>query len=198
MPIAPDNLIPPDSELAQLLLQWSETEDTRTWNIANLTNDLIEELEGGIATETDIYKAVAKRCKGRKWNTIRRIAQVAADFPRDIQDQYASLLSFEHFKVSRRLFNEGVTPHVSYALQWCVEGNDNKLNAGKFHTVGEILHHFLPEETFQKNLKKFWNGVKDKLYDHILMHEHDIERSIMMEGYQDIDSIVSNLKMEVS
>src|SRR5688572_7795241 len=104
--INPDNLIPPDGELAHLLAQWSEDTDTRTWNIANVTNELIAELEGGIVNKKDVYRAVATRCKGRKVNTIRRWAEVALDYDAEMQEKYAQLLSFEHFKVSRRLFHD--------------------------------------------------------------------------------------------
>lgn len=198
MTIAPDNLIPPDSELAHLLMQWSEDQDTRTWNIANLTNELIEELvpdvpEEGTVTQKDIYKAVAKRCKGRKWNTIRRISEVARDFDAEVQEKYAQLLSFEHFKVSRRLFNEGMVPTIDYVLEWSVTGDDMKLTAGRFHTVGEVMNHFYPEETFKKTLVGYWDKTKERLYDLILIHEHDVERNKMMTAWSDLEAVVSRL-----
>lgn len=192
MTIKPDELIPPDSELAQLLMQWTEDSDTRTWNVANLTNDLIEELfadNGGIATRQDIYKAVATRCKGKKPNTIRRWAECAADFPPKIQKKYASLLSFDHFKTSRRLFKEGYTPSIDYGLEWCVSGNDMKLSAGKFHTVGEMLNQFLPEETFGNQAQKIWEKVKDKLYDQIVIEDNDTKRAKLMSSWHDMDDV---------
>lgn len=198
MTIYPDDLIPPDSELAHLLAQWSEDWDTRIWNIANLTNDLIEELDGGIATKPDIYKAVATRCKGREPDTIRRWAEVAADFDKDTQEKYAGLLSFQHFKVARRLFQDGYTPYLNYALEWCVEGNDNKLGAGRFHTVGQLLEHFLPADSFENRLAKYWSRTKEKLYDLILIHDHDTQRQLMLECWREIDGVISALdKSEV-
>lgn len=194
MAITPDELIPADSELAQLLLQWSEDTDTRTWNIANLTNELIEELEGGQVTRMDVYRAVAKRCKGQKPNTIRRWAEVAADYPADLQRQYAELLSFEHFKASRRLYKDGYTPTIAYGLQWCVEGNDEKLNAGKFHTVGELLVNFLPEEKGKSALRRLWEKSRDSLYDGFLLVENDFYRKQLLDNWKEIDFAVAELE----
>lgn len=95
--IHPDDLIPPDSELGQRLLQWSEDMDSRTWHIADVTNELVEELEGSEVTKKEIYRAVAARCRGREPNTIRRLAEVAADFDMDIREQFQEILSFNHF-----------------------------------------------------------------------------------------------------
>jgi hypothetical protein len=191
--INPDNLIPPDSELAQLLLQWTEDTDTRTWNVANLTNELIAELEGGDVTRTDIYKAVAKRCKGKKPNTIRRWAEVAADFDDEVQAEYKDLLSFDHFKTARRLFKDGLAPSAEYVLQWAVEGNDMKLNAGKFHTVGECLLHFLPGDTFENMLFKTWEKSKEKLYDQFLMVDNDTARVNLIHHWTEIDEQIQRL-----
>lgn len=191
--INPDLLIPPDSDLAQLLLQWSEDTDSRTWNIANLTNELIEELEGGVATKADIYKAVATRCKGQKPNTIRRWAECAADYPMDIQQKYSSLLSFQHFKVSRRLFKDGLTPSIEYALDWCIKGNDMKLSAGKFHTVGQMIDQFVPRDDKTSPLRKMWNKVKDNVYDQFLIVDNDYYRDRLLGCFHEIDYIVSAL-----
>lgn len=191
--ITPDQLIPPDSDLAHLLAQWSEDTDTRTWNIANLTNDLIEELEGGVATKADIYKAVATRCKGREPNTIRRWAEVASDFDRDTQEKYAQLLSFNHFRNARRLYNEGFTPYLNYALEWAVEGNDDKLGAGRFHTAGEMLNHFLPEFRDTNPLQSWWKKHCDKLYDLIVVQDNDIKRRALQESFADMDTVISGL-----
>lgn len=188
--INPDNLIPPDGELAHLLLQWSEDADTSTWKIANVTNELIEELvsEGGI-TRQDIYRSVAARCKGRKINTIRRWAEVAADFDSDIQFEYAGLLSFEHFKASRRLFHEGYTPSIEYGLEWCVKGDDLKLTAGKFHTVGEMINQFVPE--FKENSPSVsWNRVKQDLYDKFLLIDNDTDRNRLLKAWKEIEYVL--------
>lgn len=194
--ISPDNLIPPDSELAHLLLQWSESTDERTWNIANLTNDLIEELEGGIATRQDVYRAVATRCKGKKPNTIRRWAECAADFSPALQRKYAQLLSFDHFKTSRRLFKDGYSPSVEYALQWCIEGNDDKLGAGRFHTVGEMLNQFLPQEEFGNELQRYWNKTKEKLYDLILIHDNDTERKQLLANWSIMNADIESITLD--
>lgn len=186
----PDDLIPPDSELGQRLAQWAEDTDTRTWHIANTCNELIDELEGSDITKAEIYKAVGARCKGREPNTIRRWAEVARDFDYDTQEQYAQLLSFNHFKAARRLYHEGYTPYLNYALEWAVEGNDDKLSAGRFHTVGQMLQHFLPSDTFENQLFKYWSKVKEKLYDLILIHDHDIQRQEMLTAWSIIDSTV--------
>jgi hypothetical protein len=191
--VNPDLLIPPDSELAQLLLQWSESTDERTWNIANLTNELIEEIEGETISRSDIYKAVATRCKGKKPNTIRRWAECAADFDQETQEKYAQLLSFDHFKTARRLFKDGHTPYLEYALEWCIEGNDHKLSAGRFHTVGQMLEQFLPADTFEGRLSKAWNAQKERLYDLMLIHDNDGERMTLLTSWQVIDTIVSRL-----
>lgn len=191
--ITPDQLIPPDSELAHLLLQWSEEQDSRIWHIADVTNDLIAEVEGGEITKQDIYKAVATRCRGQRPNTIRRIAEVAVDFDLDARKKYADILSFSHFKMARRLYNEGRTPYLTYALEWAVEGNDDKISAGRFHTVGEMLLHFLPEDAFENQLKKYWGKVKEKLYDLALIHDHDNERARLLRAWNDIEEIVSRL-----
>jgi hypothetical protein len=187
MSISPDNLIPVESELAQMLRQWSEDTDTRTWNIARITNDLIEEVVGGDITKEDIYRAVATRCKGKKINTIRRWAELEMDFDRDIQDQYKELLSFEHFKVSRKLFKDGRTPSIDYALDWAVSGDDYKLTAGRFHTVGEVLNHFIPDSEFDNPMQKKWNKVKDDLYDHFLMVDNDNRRQDLLAAWNVID-----------
>jgi len=194
--ITPDNLIPPDSEAGQRLAQWAEDADTRTWHIANFTNDFIDEVEGGGITKNDIYKAVAARCKGREPNTIRRWAEVARDFDYDTQEQYSQLLSFNHFKVARRLFNEGYTPYLNYALEWCIEGNDDKLSAGRFHTVGEMLNHFLPAEAFENQLKRHWDKTKERLFDLILIHDHDIQRTEMLAAWHTIDGTIGLLTAE--
>lgn len=198
MSINPDNLIPPDSELGQRLAQWAEDTDTRTWHIANVTNDLIDEVavDGTGITRQDIYKAVATRCKGQKPNTIRRIAEVARDFDLDTQEQYSQLLSFSHFRVARQLFSEGYTPYLNYALEWCIEGNDDKITAGKFHTVGQMIQHFVPAEAFENQLRKFWGKTKEKLYDLILIHDHDIQRVEMLAAWNVIDSTVGLLTDE--
>jgi hypothetical protein len=194
--INPDYLIPPDSELAQLLMQWSEDTDTRTWNIANLTNDLIAELEGGSVTRPDVYRAVAARCKGRKPNTIRRWAEVAADFDKDTQERYA-VLSFDHFKTSRRLHSDGFTPSIDYGLQWCVEGNDDKLTAGKFHTVGQMLNQFVPELRDKKPLTRLWDNMKEKLYDQFLLVDNDWRRQELLVTWTRIDEHVLALDKDV-
>lgn len=191
--ISPDQLIPPDSDLAQMLMQWSEDTDSRTWNIANLTNELIEELEGGQVTRTDVYKAVAARCKGQKPNTIRRWAECAADFPPKLQRKYAQLLSFQHFKTARRLYKEGYTPDIEYALDWCVSGDDDKITAGRFHTVGEMLNHFLPPDFYGSPLQRTWGGVKEKLYDLFLIVDHDNFREQLLQNWKEIDYIVKEL-----
>lgn len=192
--IHPDKLIPPDSELAHLLLQWTETQDTRTWNVANLTNELIEEVvsDEGI-TKADIYKAVATRCKGKKPNTVRRWAETAADFDADTQEKYASLLSFDHFKVARRLFREGHTPYLNYVLEWAVEGRDNGIGAGRFHTVGEILNEFLPQYRDAHPLLSYWNKVKEKLYDLIILEDNDTKRNHMLDNWKELDDIIGTL-----
>jgi hypothetical protein len=194
--ISPDNIIPPDSELGQLLSQLAEDSDSRTWRIANICNELIEEVVGGEVTKTDIYRAVAARCKGQKPNTIRRMADVAADFDLDTQEQYAGLLSFNHFRTARRLYQEGYIPYLNYALEWCVEGNDDKLSAGRFHTVGQMLEHFLPADTFENQLYKYWQKTKEKLYDLMLIHEHDVQRHHMLDNWNEIDSVVRGLTKE--
>lgn len=185
-PISPDSLIPPDGELAHLLAQWSEDTDTRTWSIANVTNELIEELEGGVVSKRDVYRAVAARCKGRKVNTIRRWSEVAADYDKEMQAKYAQLLSFEHFKVSRRLFHDGLTPSLEYGLQWCVEGNDDKISAGRFHTVGQMMNHFIPEFRDSPHVH-LWSRVKDKLYDTFLMEDNDTDRETLLDSWDRID-----------
>jgi hypothetical protein len=191
--ISPDNLIPPDSDIAQMLLQWSEDSDTRVWNIANLTNDLIAELEGGIATRADIYRAVATRCKGQRPNTIRRWAEVAEDFPPKLQKKYSQLLSFQHFKVSRKLFKDGYTPSIDYALDWCVTGNDDKLSAGRFHTVADMLTQFLPQEKDKSPLKRYWDKVKDTMYDQFLMVDNDFYRTKLLEDWISINYVVQEV-----
>lgn len=191
--VSPDNLIPVESELAQMLRQWSEDTDTRTWNIARITNDLIEEVVGGDISQEDIYRAVATRCKGKKINTIRRWAEVERDFDRDTQDQYKELLSFEHFKVSRRLFKEGRTPSIDYALDWAVSGDDYKLTAGRFHTVGEVLNHFIPDDEFQNTLQKVWSKAKENLYDQFIMVDNDTKRQELVTAWHIIDSTVVGL-----
>lgn len=198
MSIAPDQLIPPDSELAQLFMQWSEDTDSRTWNIANTTNDLIAELEGGQVTRMDVYRAVAARCKGQKPNTIRRWAECAADYSLDVQRKYAELLSFQHFKTARRLYKDGYTPTLEYALDWCVTGDDDKLTAGRFHTVGEMLINFLPEEKSKSPLQRAWDRAKDDLYDQFLMVDHDNFREQLLQNWKELDYIVKELsKIEV-
>lgn len=191
--ISPDQLIPPDSELAQLFMQWSEDMDSRTWHIANTTNELVWELEGGIVTKKDIYKAVAVRCKGQKPATIRQIAQVAADFDDGMQKKYAGLLSFSHFKASRRLYNEGYTPTIDYGLQWAVEGNDDKITAGRFHTVAEMYANFLPEEKDKTQLQRYWDKVKDTLYDHLLLVDNDSWRNQALSSWREMEYCVKRI-----
>lgn len=191
--ISPDYLIPPDSDLAQMLLQWSEDNDSRVWQIANTTNELIIELEGGMVTKQDVYRAVAARCKGQKPNTIRRWAEVAADYPPELQGKYSQLLSFQHFKTSRRLYQEGLTPSLEYGLQWCVEGNDDKLQAGKFHTVGELLANFLPSEKDKTPLKRRWDAVRDSLYDLFLLVDNDFYRQQLLDNWKELDYIIKEV-----
>lgn len=192
--IRPDDLIPPDSDLAQMLMQWSEDTDSRTWNIANLTNELVEEFTGGPVTKADVYRAVATRCKGQKPNTIRRWAEVAADYDKELQEKYAPLLSFQHFKVSRRLYAEGHTPYIDYGLEWCVLGNDDKLSAGRFHTVAEMLANFLPEEKGKSPLKRKWDNVKEALYDLMLLVDNDFYRERLLEGWKELDYLVNEVE----
>jgi len=192
--IDPDLLIPAESELGQLLMQLAEDNDERTWKIANICNDLIEEVEGGEVTKTDIYKAVATRCKGREPNTIRRWAEVALDFDKDTQEQYAGLLSFNHFKVARRLFKDGHTPYLNYALEWCVEGNDDKLAAGRFHTVGQLLQHFLPADTFENQLVKHWEKGKEKFYDLIIIHDNDTQREKLLNLWIQMNYVIQDIQ----
>lgn len=192
--ITPDQLIPPDSELAHLFMQWSEDVDSRTWHIANTTNDLVAELEGGPVKRADIYRAVAARCKGQKPNTIRRLAEVAADFDMDVQEKYAGLLSFAHFRTARRLYNEGYTPTIDYALEWCVTGDDDKLTAGRFHTVGEMLNNFLPTDYFGNPLRVTWDKAKDKLYDQFLLVENDVYRERLTHLWLEIEYTIRNVE----
>ncbi len=187
--ISPDKLIPPDSELAHLLLLWSEDTDTRTWNIANVCNDLIAEIEGGEVTRADIYRAVATRCKGKKPNTIRRWAECAADFDVDIQEKYKELLSFDHFKVARRLFKDGMSPSIDYALQWAVEGDDDKITAGRFHTVSEVLANFLASDEYESPVFRYWGKVKENLWDNALIEDNDTKRHELQNCLRRIDSI---------
>jgi hypothetical protein len=191
--INPDNLIPADSELGQLLLQLSEDSDSRTWRIANITNDLVTELEGGIVHKKDVYKAVAARCKGSAVNTIRRWAEVAADFDVDLQEKYAGLLSFGHFRAARRLYNEGFTPDLEYALKWCVEGNDDKLAAGKFKTVGQLYVEFMPEY----RTTTLWERMKEQLYDQFLVEDNDTDRERLLDAWGVITSVLDKKKKDV-
>lgn len=193
MAIQPDLLIPPDSELGQLLLQLSDDTDDKTWQIANLTNEIVEELEGGIVTKSEIYRAISARCKGRKPNTIRRWAEVAKDYPRKIQKKYMNLLSFDHFKVSRRLFMDGYTPSLEYGLEWCLKSNDHKLNAGKFRTVGELLYHFLPPR--EMNPRVIWRRVSQSLYDHFLLIDNDTDRNRLLEAWKEIEYVLDREKV---
>ena len=178
-----------------MLAQWAEDFDTRTWHIANFTNEFIDEVvfEGSELQREDIYKAVAARCKGREPNTIRRWAEVARDFDVDTQQEYAQLLSFNHFKNARRLFNEGHTPYLNYALEWAVQGNDDKITAGRFHTAGQMLQHFLPSDTFENMLEKKWGRCKEDLYDQFLMVDNDTKRQELMAAWHIIDSTVGGL-----
>lgn len=191
-PINPDNLIPPDSELGQLLLQWAEDFDASAWKIANVANELIAELEGGVVKKKDVYRVVAARCKGKQVNTIRRWAEIAADFDEELQAKYAGLLSFEHFKAARRLYNEGLTPNLEYALKWCVEGNDYKLQAGKFHTVGQLYAEFVPEY----RTKTLWERIKEDLYDSFLLEDNDTDRERLLDAWGTI-TFIQDKKKEV-
>lgn len=191
--INPDDLIPPDSEIAQLLLQWSEDMDSRTWHIADVTNELVEELEGQAITKADIYRAVARRCRGQKPNTIRRLSEVARDYDVDTRKRFQEILSFSHFKTARRLWQEGHTPYLAYALEWCVEGNDDKTSAGRFHTVGDMLNQFLPEYRDTNPLLRYWTKIRDKLYDLMLIEDNDVKRHHMLENWKEIDDVVATL-----
>lgn len=191
--ISPDKLIPPDSEIAQLLLQWSEDMDARTWHIADVTNELVEELEGQRITKADIYRAVATRCRGQKPNTIRRLAEVARDYDEDTRERYQEILSFSHFKAARRLWQEGLTPYLAYALEWCVEGNDDKISAGRFHTVSELYANFLPSIRDEHPLRLYWNRVKEKLYDLIVVEDNDTKRAFMLDNWREMDGVISTL-----
>jgi len=187
--VKPENIIPLDSELGQLLLQLSDDGDDIVWKIANITNELIEELEGGIVTRKTIYQAVARCCKGKKFNTIRKWAEVASDFDIDVQEKYKHLLSFEHFRVARQLHVAKLTPTLEYGLKWCVEGNDQKLNAGKFHTVGEMLNHFMPEYR-ETGAVVSWSRVKEDLYDKFLLVDNDTDRERLLEAWKTIDYVL--------
>lgn len=191
--IHPDDLIPPDSELGQRLLQWSEDMDSRTWHIADVTNELVEELEGSEVTKKEIYRAVAARCRGREPNTIRRLAEVAADFDMDIREQFQEILSFNHFKQARRLYREGHTPYLSYALEWCVEGNDDKTSAGRFKTVGQMLNEFLPEYRDAHPLQSFWKKSGEKLYDLIIVEDNDTKRNHMLGCWKELNDVIQTL-----
>ena len=189
----PDLLIPPDSELGQRLLQLSDDEDNKIWEIANIVNDLVLELEGGVVHKKDVYKAVAARCKGRKVNTIRRWAEVAADFDEEMQEKYAGLLSFEHFKAARRLYNEGFTPDLEYPLKWCVEGNDDKLAAGKFKTVGQLYVEFMPEY----RSSTLWERVREGLYEQFLLEDNDTDRERLLDAWKTISFVLDKKKDSV-
>lgn len=187
--VKPDYLIPPDSELGQLLSHLMDSTDDAIWKVARITNDLIEELAGGEVTRTDIYKAVARRSKGRKPRTIRSWADVAADVPVKVEKKYANLLSFDHFKTARRLVKNGYAPSIEFVLQWCTEGNDNKIYAGTFHTVGEMLNQFLPEDTFGNSAERYWLSVREKLVDNALLIDNDTERALAQKAIDDLDLV---------
>ena len=187
--VSPDNLIPPDSELAHMLGQWSEDTDSRTWRIANVTNELIEEV-GMTISRADIYRAVAVRCKGNKVNTIRRWAECAADYSQEMQEKYAELLSFNHFKTARRLLADKYIPSLEYALEWCVTGNDDKLTAGKFHTVNEMIFHFVPQEEVSYTVQA-WRKSKERLYDAFVIVDNDTDRQELLAAWHIIDSIIN-------
>lgn len=192
----PDDLIPPDSELGQQLAQWAEDADAGVWNIANTCNELIEELKGGPITRKQIYAAVAARCKGRKPNTIRRWAECAAAYDVDTRTLYAPLLSFEHFKVNRRLFAEGYTPDIEYGLAWCVSGDDYKVTAGRFHTAGEMLNHFVPEYR-QLMAVRAWEKSKEDIYDDLLLIDNDTDRERALEAWKVIEYVLDKNKKQV-
>lgn len=186
-----DSIIPPDSTLAHHLLKMSDAADDSTWEIARITNDLIDELDGvhmpdgTPVTRKEVYRAVATRCKGRKPNTIRRWAECVRDYSIELQQQYAGLLSFEHFKVNRRLHMEGFTPSLEYGLAWCIEGNDDKISAGRFRTVGELINQFAPEY-IDDSAQAYWSSIKEKLYDKILLIDNDTMREKALYAWREL------------
>lgn len=184
-----DQIIPPNSDLAHNLLQWSDEIDSGTWNIANTTNELIDELKA-VVTKTEVYRIVAIRCKGKKVNTIRRWAECAADFSEEVQAKYASVLSFNHFKAARRLLAEGLVPYLEYPLEWCLVSLDDTVYAGRPRTVSELLLHFLPEEeTNSYTAVKYWNSVRERIIDHVVMWDNDTEREELKEAIETLDKV---------
>jgi hypothetical protein len=110
-------------------------------------------------------------------------------------------LSFDHFKTARRLYKDGFTPYVNYALEWCVEGNDDKLAAGRFHTVGDMMHQFIPELRDANPLELMWSKVKERMYDQFLLIENDTYREELLELWRETDltigKVCDNIKVEV-
>lgn len=185
-----DQIIPPLSQLALDLEQWSEDTDSRTWKIANVTNELISELEVAV-TKADVYRAVAVRCKGNKVNTIRRWAECAADFDAEMQAKYASILSFNHFKTARKLLADGLVPDLEYPLAWCLQSLDDTVQAGRPRTVNELLANFLPQEVGDPAIV-YWGKHKEKLEDNALMWDNDVERKALQEALKIINFIWRN------
>lgn len=183
-----DQIIPPNSDLAHDLLQWSEDIDNRVWNIANVTNELIEELKN-VCPKVDVYRAMAVRCKGVKVNTVRRWAECAADFSPELQEKY-SVLSFNHFKTARSLLASGLVPDLEYPLAWCLQSLDDTVQAGRPRTVNELLANFLPEEEFHlSDALKHWKSVREKLLDFAVMWDNDTERKALQTALNILDTI---------
>lgn len=185
-----DQIIPPNSDLAHDLEQWSEDQDTRTWRIANVTNDLIDELSQ-VVTKADVYRAVSVRCKGNKVNTVRRWAECAADFDGAMQAKYAQILSFNHFKTARKLLKDGLVPSLEYPLEWCISSLDDTIQAGRPRTVNELLANFLPQEEGDPAVI-YWGKIVEKLEDNALMWDNDTERHQLQEALATISKIWRN------
>jgi S-adenosylmethionine:diacylglycerol 3-amino-3-carboxypropyl transferase len=91
------------------------------------------------------------------------------------------------------LFKDGYTPSIDYALDWCVTGNDDKLSAGRFHTVADMLTQFLPQEKDKSPLKRYWDKVKDTMYDQFLMVDNDFYRTKLLEDWISINYVVQEV-----
>jgi hypothetical protein len=68
-----------------------------------------------------------------------------------------------------------------------------KLGAGRFHTVGEVLNHFIPEFRDADPLKLYWDKAKEKLYDLFVVVDNDHYRQELLDWHREIDLTIQKI-----
>lgn len=98
--------------------QYRGAGDSANWQVGDLAIDVVDELKGKGATQTEIRSALADEL-GLSRASVTKIERAARAFDEADRDEFSTTLTFDYFLVALG------APAPRQALQWCVESGDD-------------------------------------------------------------------------